>query len=143
MQKPGKKTKSYYDYNECIKYIEHKYNYNTRDFKNSAKNYNHTFKQACEELNYSFPDITSLYEIEDELAKYLLIQRMNQLTPYCDHWHWVVDRLYGEVTNGSFFEFLKEEWETENTPDWVKQINNDLFTEFGEGQDFIEFYVWW
>ena len=38
MNKPTKKTKSYYDYNQCRNYLQEKYGYDERDYAGRFKN---------------------------------------------------------------------------------------------------------
>ncbi len=62
--------------------------------------------------------------------------------PYCDFWHWILDR--NEISNGCFFtlyideeEYFKDDFEKE----WVTEIFDILKKEFNETE--FEFWVEW
>jgi len=64
---------------------------------------------------------------------------------YRDFWHWLLDKTWCEMHNGSY-QYLPikdiltdEEWL--KAPDWVREIAQLIFNEYGE--DEMECYVWW
>lgn len=113
MNKPGKTSIEYYDFNECVRYINNKYNINIRDYANK-------FKDGDYDDN----------------------------TPYLDFWHWMLK--YYDISNGCHINFVVdlsddslEEFGLEKD-DWQVEIIKLFKSEFcEEGEDEINFYVWW
>lgn len=101
------------DYFEVIKYIEEKYRIDTRDYYRKFSN-----ESGCHDY-----------------------------IPYCDYWHYLIDNIIFEVTNGCTVilpvgQLTQEENEyTDHTPEWVKEISQLIYDEFGE--DEMNVYISW
>lgn len=59
MNKPEQQTKKYWDYLDCVKFIEHKYGYKTRDYfgKHDKVSYAKITEEACAELGHNMADL--------------------------------------------------------------------------------------
>jgi hypothetical protein len=112
--KPKKQTKEYWDWRSVQKYVEAKYKICMEDYGGKFKN-----------------------------------SKVNEEAPYLDFWHWILDRC--DIHNGCYTTFYIKEWLDEKAdgdeldeyvaPDWVKEILQLIYDEFGEME--MEVYIWW
>lgn len=113
MNKPEKKTKSYYKYNECRDYLQKKYGYQERDYAGKFKNRG-----------------TKDVELNEDLL-------------YQDFWHWVIKHYQvcnGCFITFSR-EYLEED--AEESEDWVLEIYKHYIDEFADEDGMLEMYVSW
>lgn len=121
MKKPElvveRKTLTYIDYHNAIRYIEKKYNINTRDYLNSGSH----FGKWADSKGYGPKDKDA--EGKDRsnskiwYAEYQADPAGGPARPaYQDFWHWVVDRY--EISNGGIF--------TMYVADDIKEVLADL-----------------
>jgi hypothetical protein len=71
--------------------------------------------------------------IHDHYKRYQEWVKTNPEPPYLDYWHWLLDRCFCEIHNGStaywnVMDIIKDK----KTPDWVKEITQKVADEFGE-----------
>ncbi len=134
MKKPKLKThKPHYDYYEVIHYLEDKYKFNSRDYKES---HNH-FKKYQDETKDVFPvewypDCSGKYQgfknewtirrngkiieatkeqydadfklIHEHYQRYLLWEKENPSPEYCDFWHWFAE--HNEIHQNDCYAYL-------------------------------------
>lgn len=56
--------------------------------------------------------------------------------PYLDYWHWLMERCFQEVSNGSDNYFnVKEIIDDAETPEWVREITQKIYDEFKDSLD--------
>lgn len=138
-------------YNDCIYYIENKYNINTSDYYDSNSSYEKFRDQVCQELNANPEDlkndIRNMKTTNPEEYKRIcevrakVWARIEELRPpYCNFWQHFCDDNAG---NG--YEFYMGLEPKEDCPDWVKEILKLIKDEFGEYSDGegIKFLIEW
>jgi hypothetical protein len=135
--KPKKKTRSYYDYDEIIDYIEKKYKIDVRDYANSVKHNIELTKKFVNETGIKVNGDTKF--TSPEYLKFLDWVKTNKFEvdkPYLDFWHWLIDHFFNGAGTGSV-EYLpvnkdvvKESYP--DAPDWVLEIFGYLEKEFGD-----------
>lgn len=113
MDKPQKKTKSFYDYLKCSEYLEKKYNYKEHDYAGKYK-----------------------WE-GNKIVEY------NENVPHLNFWHYVCDHYNISNGCFITFskEFLDDN--NSNMPEFVKKIYNYYLDEFADENGEIEFLVSW
>lgn len=82
--------------------------------------------------------------IHDHYKRYGEWTKTNPEPRYLDYWHWVMDRCFAGVHNGSSgYWNIKEIIDDESTPDWVRHITQLVYDEFKENLDYEGgMYVW-
>ena len=133
MQKPGYIKNLFYDYNTIIKYVEKKYNFQSRDYANkflffhawaNSKGYTNG------KLDSDGNDVGSSqiwfaeFEKDPEGAA--------KQPPYQDFWHFVLKQDEGIKRDGFTTLNVKEWIKNENTPEFVRTICSYLQKEFGD-----------
>ncbi len=118
MEKPKLKhnTEKAYDYSEVIDFIEYKYKIQVRDYHKYYKG-----------------DM-SVADCPKPCGE-----------PYLDFWHWLTE-LEDEIRSGAIVNFgIKEIYEDEDTPKWVKEILKMIMDEFEINEKYgdINFYFYW
>ena len=74
--------------------------------------------------------------IHDHYKRYQEWTKQNPEPPYLDYWHWLLDRCFSNIHNGSeAYWNVKEILEDEQTPDWVKDITQKVYDEFKDNLD--------
>lgn len=159
MQKPKKSIKEVYDFNEVMDYLEHKYNFDHRDYKNSHEHFG-TWLNLKQEKKPTHPislngkmyllekEITKeewdkIYkEIHEQYARYKNWCVENPEPPYLDFWHWLTDHDFSNVRNGCIEVLYIKYWLNKlSDSDWQKEILQYIYNEFQE--DEMEFWIEW
>lgn len=157
------------DYNDVIDYIEEKYNIDTRDY---AGKFNGKGKKKIKELEDNWLEVNGYGQYKHVLNKPKGSKKdweegseeirirveintrirdeekdWEEIVPYLDYWHWMLDNNFDNVSNG-----CNQYWgvmgilESETTPKWVKEITQLVYDEFKEYLDEdggFEVYIWW
>lgn len=168
MKKPvPEKRKSILKYNDIIKYIENKYKIKTRDYKGhfdysryAPYNYlstywaaNNGYKEYIYCLDKPKDSKTDWPKESFEMQKRIEIhthpdyeawqKSEEEKYPYCDFWHWFIDRI--EIHNGceAYIDFDKSSLSEDEV--WIGEILDLIKVEFGKyanGED-LSVYVSW
>ncbi len=85
------------------------------------------------------------YNPDDYLGMFKGKKTNNNVEFLC-FWHFITDTK--DIHNGCFFNMAKEDLEYldgkhEKNKEFLAKVYNDFFSEFSDGKDEIEFYVWW
>lgn len=75
--------------------------------------------------------------MDDYLGKF---SQGNSEAEFLCFWHWLLDK-HDEIRNGSRFDLFISDWLDSDEPEWVKDILQKIYDEFG--QDDMEFWVSW
>jgi hypothetical protein len=133
MEKPGYVKKSFYDYHDIIKYVEEKYNFQSRDYAKKfpyfyawaqAKGYtNRKLDPAGKNLGSSQIWMSEFRADPEGEAKQ---------PPYEDFWHFVLHK-DEEIKRDGFTTMYVKEWiEDIETPEFARTICTYLQKEFGD-----------
>lgn len=133
MKKPKRRTRSYYDFNQCTAFIENKYKIDTRDYLSSHKDFGRWCKLKKEKqtkcpANCSDKDIK---KNQEQFARYRhdVLQGKFKDKPYQDFWHWLTD-VAGISRGGTV---MLDESLLEGAEPWQQHILGLYLKEFGEG----------
>ena len=142
MEKPVRKTKEYFNYQECSSYLQKKYGYNERDYLGKYKYIDKCKKETDKKFGKNgWWNATPSSMNDKQKEAYNYYQELLKNEPeYCDFWHWVVDNY--EVRNGCEITFCKEALD-EIEEDWVETIYGYYITEFADENDEVNFWVEW
>ena len=123
-----------YDYHDVIKYIEGKYNIDTRDYKNSHSHFGIWLKEVKE-----------FKRIHAEYSEYKEWCKTNPCPEYLDFWHWISDVC--EIHNGGHFnvnfQSYLDEKEDYKAKEWIKEIIRLIIKEFPIDEGDYTFYIDW
>lgn len=149
------------DYHEIIDYIEKKYNINVRDYagkfhgkgyelkqklrdewleENGYSNFKYVLtvpdsKKAREDWDRDSKEIDLRIEINTKMSESGFDKKLDELVPYLDHWHWMLD-YFGDISNGcDRYWCLESILEQPRTPDWIKEITQLVHDEFVDDLD--------
>lgn len=136
--KPYPKTKTYYDYRECIDYIAKKYGFNPDDYYECKKYIDNAFKLTTLKFNDdTWAHVSPVDANPQQLEAINYFNNLYDQQPKdVSFWSSICDNY--SLNNGDFFTFLEDDWE--DAEPWEKTIVQYLINEFG---DAIEFKVWW
>lgn len=134
------KTESFFDYHECIEFLEQKHNV---DFRDWAKSHGH-FNSWCDKKGLGQLDPEGKLRGSSQIwfAQYSKDPKgMANRPPYQDFWHFLID-LY-QIHNGCVItinyltdqDYCKEEWQ--------KAAYKLIHDEFSNKDGDITFYISW
>ena len=154
MKPTAKIRKPIMDYHEMIHFVEKKYNFDVRDYAGKHKRQSQWMTLTGKGLynaprNYAgnFYDRDNKKVSEDDYKKAFEDYRAdsnefaewNKLQgelPYLDYWHYLTDRCFSEINNGSTAYWdVKDILENEDAPIWVKEITQKVYDEFKDDLD--------
>lgn len=156
MSKPTKyQHEPCYDYHKAIKWIEDKYEIEVRNYARSLlmKEYRHLHNIAEPKRplpitinEYNDPKLREEYnQRQTQYIEMYQLQRRNfeewrksndiPEPEYLDFWHWFLDIHDSLIHNGCFVNFgVRDGIESEDTPDWVREILKFIYNEFQEDE---------
>lgn len=171
MNKPQPEIKKILHWNECIKYLEEKYDFQHRDYNYKFRDFNKLYDEICKREGVDRADLeedlSKADNTDPEVIRKLKVRkkinRMHELESpvYLDFWHWCCDHF--EIHNGCtiYFdtELLDEDYSYNDVTykkhpqhgrdgshdgQWIKKIIGYILDEFGEGKyKECTFEVYW
>ena len=91
---------------------------------------------ACYDYHEMIEYIEDKYGIETRSYK----KADGKIEDFRDFWHWVLQS--GSIHNGCYAHF-QEDWDHEDTPDWVREIMRFIVDEFYPNGEDLVFWVDW
>lgn len=160
--KPAPQTQVYFDYNDCVDYIEAKHGIQTRDYGGlfttyaaksaairlrvyaelgvergfSPKAVEDIRQKGYESMSLGAADFFREARTRSDAAE---AAELSPAPPYLDFWHWLGETY--EISNGGNLTLSREE--LADAEDWVKAIGTLFFDEFAPDADEIDFLTAW
>jgi hypothetical protein len=144
--KPKPKTVKQLDYSACMKYLEQKYKFESRDYAQSHKQFGEWRIMNKEALAHH----KDIQASQDQFARYQNDIAAGKLVerPYLDFWHFLADTK--GITNGGTIHFDNDDLNVREGGDsikqddayipvayhgWRKKIIEHILAEFGKGKN--------
>ena len=133
MEKPGYVKKLFYDYNTIIKYLEKKYDFQSRDYAKKFSYFHNWAKAKGYTDGKLDPDGKNLGSSQIWFAEFQDDpDGAAKQPPYQDFWHFVLHQ-DEEIKRDGFTTLYVKEWiEDEDTPEFARVICGYLQKEFGD-----------